>query len=275
MSRSGPTARDRIIGAKLRAIRTKRAGIPLERGAELAGWTPARLSRTERGLRCVTTDEVATLLTAWGIPAKDREKVLAEVQSDASTGWWDRTLPGIPAEAGALASYENDAHELINVSTTLVPGLLQTYETAVGAMRADGVRAADIETRWLARRRRQQILGKVDYTAFIGEAALRSPFGGPAALRGQLAHLLAAQDRAVRVRIIPEHQTQVLISHSWLWMGLRSANPVVHVELMPAAFYIHDNDVNPYALALQRLDKVALSQNDSRILITRMLENVQ
>jgi hypothetical protein len=51
MGRTDPRARDRIIGAKLRAIRTQRAKISLERAAELSGWALSRLSRTERGLQ--------------------------------------------------------------------------------------------------------------------------------------------------------------------------------------------------------------------------------
>jgi helix-turn-helix protein len=63
-----PQARDRIIGARVRAIRTERVGLSLERAAEIAQWPPAKLSRTERGLRHVTIQEVATLLTAWELP---------------------------------------------------------------------------------------------------------------------------------------------------------------------------------------------------------------
>lgn len=274
MGKSDPRARDRIIGAKLRAIRTERVDISLERAAEMAGWAPSRLSRTERGLRNVTTDEVATLLTAWGIPTGEREEVLAEVQAGSSSGWWDRPLPGVPPEVGALASYEADANELVDVAINAVPGLLNTYETAIALMRANGAPEADVETSWMARLRRQQILGKVDYTAFIGETALRTPFGGPDALRGQLEHLLAAQDRAMRIRVVPAHQTKVLILHSWMLMRFPNTKPVVHVELRAAAFYIHDKDVEPYAAMLERLDRVALSQGDSRKLISGLLKEL-
>jgi hypothetical protein len=274
MGKSDPRARDRIIGAKLRAIRTERADISLERAAEMAGWAPSRLSRTERGLRNVTTDEVATLLTAWGIPTGEREEVLAEVQAGSSSGWWDRPLPGVPAEVGALASYEADANELVNVSPMVVPGLLHTYETAIAVMRAIGAPDADVETRWMARLRRQQILGKVDYTAFIGETALRTPFGGRDALRGQLEHLLGAQDRAMRIRVVPAHQTQVLILHSWMLMRFPNTKPVVHAELSAGAFYVHDRDVEPYAAMLGRLDRVALSQGDSRKLISDLMKGL-
>jgi len=274
MGKSDPRARDRIIGAKLRAIRTERAEISLERAAEIAGWSPSRLSRTERGLRNITTDEVATLLTAWRIPAKEREEVLAEVQAGSSSGWWDRPLPGVPAEVGAVASYEADAVELVNVAIAVVPGLLQTYETALGVMRADGFPDQDVETNWMARLRRQQILAKVDYTAYIGESVLRNAYGGSDALRGQLAHLLGAQDRAIRVRIIPAHQTQVLILHSWMWMRFPHTTPVVHVELSPGAFFIHGKDAAPYTASLEQLDRVALSQGDSRKLISDLMKEL-
>lgn len=274
MGKSDPRARDRIIGAKLRAIRVERAEISLERAAEMAGWSPSRFSRTERGLRHITTDEVATLLTAWRIPAGEREEVLAEVQAGSSSGWWDRPLPGVPSGVGALASYEADANELVDVSIRAVPGLLHTYETALAAMRATGVPAEDVETRWMARLRRQQILGKVDYTAYIDESALRAPYGGAGALRGQLEHLLQAQDRAMRVRIIPAQQTRILILHSWLWMGFPNTKPVIHVELTMGAFYIHDQDVAPYTAVLERLDQVALSQSDSRKLIGGLMKGL-
>lgn len=274
MSRNDPRARDRIIGAKLRAIRTDRAEISLERAAEMAGWAPSRLSRTERGLRQVTTDEVATLLTAWRIPVREREDLLAEVQAGASSGWWDRPLPGVPSYTGALASYEADATELVNVAIAVVPGLLQTYETAIAVMRADGVPEEDLETRWMVRLRRQQILGVIEYSAYITESTLRTPFGGTEAQRTQLEHLLVAQDRGMGVRVIPAHQTRVLLLHSWLWIAFPNTRPVVHVELASGAFYLHDNDVTFYTGALSRIDDVALSRSDSRKLISDLMKEL-
>lgn len=274
MGKSDPRARDRIIGAKLRAIRTERVGIALERAAEMAGWSPSRLSRSERGLRHITTDEVATLLTAWGIPIGEREEVIAEVQAGSSSGWWDRPLPGVPSGVGALASYEADANELVDVALRAVPGLLHTYETAVAVMQAAGVPKEDVETRWMARLRRQQILGKIDYTAYIDEAGLRTPFGGTEAQRGQLEHLLRAQDRAMRIRVIPSFQTQISILHSWKWFRFPNTKPVVSIELTAGAFFVHDNDVAPYAAVLSRLERVALSQDDSRKLMSDLMKGL-
>lgn len=274
MAGKGPQSRDRIIGARLRAIRKERTRFSLEAAAAEVQWSSARLSRTENGLRHVTTEEVATLLTAYKIPVAEREEVIAQVQMGSSSGWWDRTLPGVPPEVGALASYESDAIELIDVSVPVIPGLLQTYGTATASMHADGVPEADIETRWMARLRRQQILGTVDYTAYIAEGALRTPYGGTDAHQSQLELLAGAQRRGIAVRVIPEHQTAALLLHSWLWMRFPNTKPVVHIELVSSAggFFLHDDDAKPYALALQRLDRAALSPTESRKVITDLLK---
>jgi Domain of unknown function (DUF5753)/Helix-turn-helix domain len=269
-----PQARDRIIGARIRAIRTERVGLSLERAAEIAQWPPAKLSRTERGLRHVTIEEVATLLTAWQLPGDEREQVLDEIQVGSSSGWWDRPIPGVPQEVGALASYEADAYELVDVAVTTVPGLLQTYETAVGVLSSDGVRPEDIETSWMARLRRQQILMKITYRAFISETVLRTQFGGAGALRDQLAHLLLTQDRGIEVRVIPAHQTSVMVLHPFMLMRFPNTTPVVHVELAAGAFYVHGKDVAPYESILQRLQRLALSPGDTRTIVTELMEGL-
>lgn len=239
------------------------------RAAELAGWSLARLSRTENGKRHVTITEVATLLTAWPLSVAEREEFLDEMQTGASSGWWDRPIPGVPVDVGALASYEADANEQVNVSLTAVPGLLQTKATAVAVMAADGARPEDIERRWMARLTRQQVLGKLTYTAYVHEQALTTPYGGSDALREQLEHLLSSQEAGREIRVIPARQTAVLLLHSWLLLRFPKVPPVVHVELVNSGgFYIHGPDVNPYTVALDRLGRVALSQGESRKMIT-------
>ncbi len=142
-------------------------------------------------------------------------------------------------------------------------------------MRADGVPDQDLETRWMARLRRQQILGNVDYTAYIAEAALQTAYGGADALRGQLEHLLRAQDRGIRIRIIPAHQTQVLLLHSWMWMRFPNTTPVVHVELSAGAFYRAQPGCGAlHSSPWSSLDQVALSQGDSRKLISDLMKEL-
>lgn len=202
--------------------------------------------------------------------------MLDEIQVGSSSGWWDRPIPGVPQEVGALASYEADAHELVSVAVNAVPGLLHTYETAVAVLTADGVPAEDIETRWMARLRRQQITTKITYRAFINEMALRTPFGGTGAMRGQFEHLLWAQSIGMEIRAIPARQTRVMVLHPFLLMRFHNTTPVVHVELAgtAGAFYVHGQAVANFESLLERLDRVALSRGDSTTLITELMEGL-
>jgi hypothetical protein len=197
-----------------------------------------------------------------------------EAKGGSSTGWWDSPLPGVPSEMSTLASLEADAIGLTDWSASLVPGLLQTYDYAVGVMGSGDASARDVEMRWMARLRRQQILGKVDYTAFIGGAVLRTPFGGPAALREQLQHLIGARTRGIRVRVLPEHVPHVLVAHSWLLMEFANTSPVVYVEARFGSLYLHDEVAQTYLSLLNMLDKAALSPSASQDLMRKTLEEM-
>jgi transcriptional regulator with XRE-family HTH domain len=272
--RKAPRARDRILGARLRAIRREQTNLSLEQAAKLAQWSASTMSRIETGKRHISPEDVATLATIYQLPIAQREELVEDARAGDSAGWWDRPLPGVPMEMGALASYEADAHRLTDWSATLVPGLLQTYEYAVALLLSGGIDPRDVELRWMARLRRQQILGTVDYTAYIAEAPLRTPFGGRVALKRQLQHLVAAGGRGIGIRIVREHIPCNAMIHSWLLLEFPNTTPVVNVEVMNGGFYLHDEEAENYLEILARLDKVALSAAASRSLLQRLAEEM-
>jgi transcriptional regulator with XRE-family HTH domain len=270
--RQPPKPRDRIIGARLRAIRKERTKLSLEAAAQTLGWGLATMSRIENGRRHISTEDVATILTAYRIPARERETVIAEARAENASGWWDRPLPGVPTEMGTLASYEAEANSLTDWAMSLVPGLLQTEEYAMAVMLSDDVPPDVAELRWVARRRRQKILGTLDYTAYLTETALRTPFGGPDGHHKQLKHLLTARDRGIGVRIVPEHLPVGLISHSWLYMTFPTTTPVVNVEVAEGGVYLHDDQAEPYAKVITKLDRIALSTRESQTMLRSILK---
>lgn len=142
----------------------------------------------------------------------------------------------------------------------------------MAVMRSDGVPRETADLRWLARRRRQKILGTLDYAAFISETALRTPFGGPEAHRGQIAHLLSARDRGIGVRIKRHHLPVGLVSHSWLYMTFPRATPVVNVEVAEGGVYLHDEQAALYTRPLARLERIALSVTDSQAMLRSILK---
>lgn len=270
--RQPPRPRDRIIGARLRAIRRERTDLSLEAAAKALEWGLATMSRIENGQRHISTEDVATILTVYRIPAAEREEVIAEARAENASGWWDRPLPGVPAEMGTLASYAADANSLTNWTVSLIPGLLQTEEYAMAVMLSDDVPLDVAELRWVARRRRQKILGTLDYTAYISETALRTPFGGPEAHRKQIRHLLDAKERGIPVRIVAEHLPVGLIIHSWLYMTFPHTTPVVNVEVAGGGVYLHDDQAEPYLKVIAKLDHVALPAAESQTKLQSILK---
>jgi hypothetical protein len=270
--RQPPRPRDRIVGARLRAIRKERTELSLEAAAKVLGWGLATMSRTENGQRHITTEEVAMILTAYRIPSAEREDVIAEAKAENASGWWDRPLPGVPSEMGTLASYANDADSLTDWAVSLVPGLLQTEEYAMALMQSGDVPADIAELRWLARRRRQKILGTVDYAAYISETALRTPFGGSAGHKNQIKHLLDARDRGIPVRVVRQLLPVAAISHSWLYMTFPNTTPVVNVEVAESGVYLHDDQAEPYTKMLAKLDHIALPARESQTMLRSIVK---
>lgn len=212
------------------------------------------------------------ILTAYGIPSAERGDVIAEARAENSSGWWDRPLPGVPAEMGTLASYEADANSLTDWAVSLVPGLLQTEDYAMALWRSDDEPPDVAELRWVARRRRQKVLGTVDYAAYISETALRTPFGGADSHRKQIRHLLDARERGIPVRVVPEHAPVGLISHSWLYMTFPNTTPVVNVEVAAGGVYLHDDQAEPYTKMVTKLDRIALPTRESQTRLRVMLK---
>jgi len=263
-----------VIGARLKAIRSERTDLSLEQAAALAQWSPATHSRIENGKRTISTEDVATLATIYRLTAAERDELVVEAKAGDSAGWWDRPLPGVPEDIGTLAAYEAEAIRLTDWSVNVVPGLLQTYEYAVGMMRSGDADPADIETRWMARLRRQQVVVTAEYSAFIGEAALRTPFGGADAMRRQLQHLIEARRRGIRIRILREHRPTVLVTHSWLMLEFANTTPVVYVEAKHGSLYLHDDIAQTYQPLLASLEKEALSASASTALLREIVEEI-
>jgi transcriptional regulator with XRE-family HTH domain len=269
--RKPPQARDRALGAQLKAIREQQTELSLEAAARLLQWSSATMSRIENGKRTITAEEVAIILTVYNIPVDQRDAILKRAKAIDEPGWWSRPLPGVPDNTGALASYEDEANIITDWSINLIPGLLQTYDYAMAYMLNDGVPQEDAETRWMARLRRQQVLPKVDYTAYIGETAVRTPFGGTA-FTDQLKHLAEAPKRGVGIRIVPALLPHAGLLQSWMLLEFPDSPAIVHVELLRSVVFMLDGEAKIYFDQRANLKKIALSTAESRDMLRKLIE---
>ncbi|MCG8917342.1 helix-turn-helix domain-containing protein [Actinokineospora sp. PR83] len=272
--RKNPQARDRTIGAQLKAVRLEQTSLNLEAAAQAIGWSAATLSRTENGKRHITSEDVAMVLTTYRVPMAQREELIESARSGVQAGWWSRPLPGVLPDVGTLASYEASANAITNWSLSFIPGLLQTERYATGLMTDDRAEPQDVEMRWLARLRRQEVLPTVDYVAFLHESALHMSFGGVDAFREQLGHLAQASTRGHAVRIVRGRVPHQLLLHPWLLLHFPDAPPVLHVELNGSSVYLHDDEVDSYENMRSMLDRMALSTAESRSMIEQLRERL-
>lgn len=270
-NRKPPQARDRALGAQLKAIRQQQTELSLEAAAEMMRWSSTTMSRIENGKRHISAEDVASILAVYRIPVDQRESVIKRAKAIDEPGWWSRPLPGVPEDTGALASYEAEASTITDWSINLIPGLLQTYEYCMAYMLDFGVPADDIETRWMARLRRQQVLPNIDYTAYIGEIAIRTPFSG-SAFSEQLMHLIEAARRGLGIRIVPALRPHAALAQSWMLLEFSDSPAIVHVELLRSAVFLHAGEAEPYVDHRDKLNKIALSTAESRDMLKKLIE---
>ncbi|MCG8920402.1 helix-turn-helix domain-containing protein [Actinokineospora sp. PR83] len=266
------TPRDRALGAELRAIREWNE-LSLAQVSRAIQWNVSTLSRLERGQRHISPEAVMGLAVVYKLPLERRDELVARAKEPATLGWWDRPPAGVPSDLGALASYEYEAIRMTHWSPGVIPSMLQTPAYAEAVMRDLGVPEHDVHPRLRARRQRQELLNwhEVDYTAFIGTAALRNQLCPAKDFVAQLRHLVVMANRqGVDVRLV-ESPTSFAIG-GWYLLNFDRSGPVAVVEHLGSSTFLFDKESEPYTAARQKLDGLALSVRATQDRLEKIIE---
>lgn len=277
MSRPTPGAKARSLGAELRLAR-KALNLTLAVVADRTGWSESKVSRLETGARNVTSEDVATLLAIYDITGPQRDSLIAKAKTADEPGWWETTFRGLPQDSVTLASHEADAARITNWALKLVPGLLQTMEYSRAYMIADGVLEQDIGVRVMARQRRQEVLSRVGYTAYLAEGVLRQKVGSIATLAAQLRHLVqVSRQPNVTLRVLSgETDAHSGLIGSFLMMEFDTVPPIVYVELRRSSVFLDGPaDTYPYEETIEQLASLSMDEEDSRRCINRCIEELE
>jgi transcriptional regulator with XRE-family HTH domain len=277
MSRPTPGAKARSLGAELRLARQE-LKLTLATVAGKTGWSESKVSRLETGARNVTSEDVATLLALYDITGPRRDSLIAKARTADEPGWWETTFKGLPQDSATLASHEADAVAITNWAPLLVPGLLQTMEYSRAYMLAEGIHEQDIGVRVMARQRRQEVLSRVTYTAYLAEGVLRQRVGSAATLAAQLRHLVqASRQPNITLRVLSgESDAHSGLIGSFMMMEFDTVPPVVHVELRRSSVFLDGRaDTYPYEETLNQLASLSMDEEDSRRCIIRCIEELE
>lgn len=263
MSQPGKKAQG--LGAQLRAIRKLRR-LSMQDVAGRLGWSESKVSRLETGQRPLSSEEVASLLAILDVTGGSRDRLMAMARTPDEPAWLETVRSALPDESITLSTYEAEATKLTDWSPLLIPGLLQTMEYGRAFMLADRLAETDIGTRLMARQHRQQLLDRVEYTAFIDETVLHRRIGDERVRRGQLRHLLDMAERdnvTIRLVSVNSDAHPGLIS-PFLMIEFDLTPPIVHIELSRSGVFLSDeSETKPYTETLARLSSISMEEADS------------
>lgn len=276
--KSEHTPKARALGAELRECRTA-AGLTQQQLGEQIGISYVSISRYETGTRTPKPEDVAQILATLGVTG-ERYGSLVEMARGADQPNWLDTGVGLRKELTRLIHFERTATEIVDVATSIVPGLLQTADYARAVM-AD-MASDEIEPYVTMRVGRREVLTRrnpVRLTAFISETALRDRIGGAEVMLDQLRHLETVMgNEHVTLYVIPAVSERWHPGHvgSFSYYTFAKTSPIVHLEHYASGVFLYDEiDVAPYSPALDTLREVALSRDHSAKLVAELARDLE
>lgn len=276
--KSEHTPKARALGAELRECRTA-AGFTQQQLGEQIGISYVSISRYETGTRTPKPEDVAQILATLGVTG-ERYGSLVELARGADQPNWLDTGVGLRKELTRLIHFERTATEIVDVATSIVPGLLQTADYARAVM-AD-MASDEIEPYVTMRVGRREVLTRrnpVRLTAFISETALRERLGGIETMHEQLRYIESMGDREnVSVNVLPAVNERWSPAHagSFIFFGFQKTTPIVHLEHYASAVFLYgEQEIGPYEAALTTLRKTALSRDQSAELIAGIIRDLE
>ncbi|GAA2881504.1 helix-turn-helix domain-containing protein [Nonomuraea rubra] len=277
----GVTLRAQWLGKHLRELR-ERAGLTLKEAGEYLQRDGSTVSRFEAGLYPARTPDVLALLDLYGVTAPQARDGLVRLSRDVwQNGWWDDYSGDVSLGIVDYAWLEARAESITSFDTLVIPGLLQTREYMEAVIRAEDPDASDKQVnRWVEfRLTRQGILTNDGPRLFtiLDECVLRRPIGGPEIMRRQLAHLAQSTSAPnIEIRVLPlQAGAHASPDGAFRIFGLPQPFPAVAYVPTPAgAIYVEGETADGLKLKYDRIQRNALSIEDSRRLIAAAKESL-
>ena len=281
-SAAGPTARRMVLGGQLRRLR-EGSNISRERVGVAVRGSESKISRLELGRVSLKERDVADLLLLYGVTdSAERDAFLELVRQSNQPGWWHSYHDLLPRWFQDYVGLEESASRIQTYEVAYVPGLLQTerYARAVVSRGLPGASEDEITRRVGLRMGRQRLLadpGGCRLWAVVDEAVLHRAVGGAEVQREQLAHLLDVTSRPnISLQVVPFQLGGSAAESSFALLRFPADElpDVVYLEHLCGALYLDKPDeVEVYAVVAQRLAVEALTPEESRAAVRRVLDS--
>lgn len=276
MPGTSPTARQRELGTRLRALRNEH-GMTVEEVAERLLCSATKISRLETATRRPSLRDVRDLCTLYEVGKVTSVELMNLARAAREPGWWTEYED---LDLDPLVGLEQVATDIICYSMSYMPGLLQTAEYAQGIIQtvAPKMDPQIVHQRAEARLRRQRLL-EIDnpprFHVLLDEVILHRGVGGPMVMAAQLEKVLkAARNGKAVVQVIPFSAGAYAAMDGYFVMlefgDSSELRPVVFVEGLSENQYLERRDeITRYRETIDYLRARALDQRDSLTLIAK------
>lgn len=238
----------------------------------------SEISRIERAQRGVDEALLGAILKALKVTSEERAEALTLFKDATDPNW---LAPGPRRQLSVVREYEDAADRITAVQPQLIPGPLQTRAYAESVMLASGdARAKAVEGAEFRMARAAKILGsEIEYTAFIGEYALRYPPCDLSVGAEQLRHLLevaAMPHITIRAVGIRERLMATRFGPFVLIESTRAGTVVAHLEQVAGSTTMTDSRyVRGYRDAADNLRREAMSMDATSVLIEEIADEME
>ncbi|WP_216207712.1 helix-turn-helix domain-containing protein [Amycolatopsis aidingensis] len=269
---------DTRVTEGLRAAR-RAAKLNVRQLSAKTGLSTATISRFENAIRRPEVDQVRAWMVACQAPPEQTSHLLELTERSERFPWVATTLPDHRKQTAALIRAERTATSIVEWSTHVVPGLLQTSEYARAMMARARLTEDEIENRVAMRIGRQVVLTgphPAQFTTLIAEGVLNQLIGGPAVMVAQLRRLLDASAMPhVEVRVVPQRTDWHRGMDGDFVLIKGKIGALAHVGI-PRSALIFDRqpDINLFEGAVDEILKVAMTPVESSAAIQDVISRV-
>ena len=281
-SAQSPTVRRRRLALELRRLR-ETAKLTCEEVAEQLECSASKISRVETGRVSVSPRDVRDMLGIYGVPEDQRDTLVQLARESRQKGWWHAYGDSVQPHFATYLGLESAASEIRIYEVNLIPGLLQTEESARAVITTGMVDKprTDIERSVALRMERQQVTrtNTPNVWAVLDEAALRRQVGGREVMRIQLEHLRELGSlRNVSLQVIPfGGGAHPAMGRPFVILAFgEDLDPdVVYLEDLTSALWVENVDeVDRYNVFFNHLRATALSFENSAALMCAVLKDM-
>lgn len=206
----GSTVPRRRLGRALRDLRNE-AGITLDAAAEALECSRQKVWRIESGLGSARSVDVRAMCELYRTKGDLTRALLALASETRAKGWWHTYGGTIPDWFELYVGLESAASQLRFYKNSLVPGILQTRDYALGIYRIDQPDLSEDERERAVelRLQRQSLLTRrlpraPQVQVVLCESVLLRPVGHSTTMAEQLRHLLEVNGQSnVSIRVLP------------------------------------------------------------------------